>query len=67
MFSGPDFYPGLGRALEPAESAGLVYRPCPDLRVGQEDTGRKSLQKKHLRFTTHFTGTAALNLPRVSG
>jgi putative hemolysin len=29
MFSGPDFYPDLGRALEPAESAGLVYRPCP--------------------------------------
>ena len=29
MFSGPDFYPGLGRTLSPSNAAGLVYRPCP--------------------------------------
>ena len=29
MFSGPGFYPDLGRALVPSSSAGLVYRPCP--------------------------------------
>ena len=29
LFSGPEFYPGLARALAPSSSAGLVYRPCP--------------------------------------
>jgi putative hemolysin len=29
LFSGPDFYPGLARALAPASSTGVVYRPCP--------------------------------------
>jgi putative hemolysin len=29
LFSGPEFYPELARALVPSSSSGLVFRPCP--------------------------------------